>query len=473
MIMEQNRSNPRKPNSQRKQRSKTQVFKEVYLPAIILTVTAVLILVFIIGGIIRHSHKNDVDPGAASNKPSSNAMDANAAAQLAGEADRLLKSAEALAEDYDYEKALEVLDTFSGNHSDFPDLEKAYRDYTDALNALVSWPAGQVPNLSCHVLIADPSRAFNDKSLGDSYKKNFITVNEFSAILQQLYDNGYVLVSMDDLYDVTYDEDSGRDIYVEKVLKLPAGMKPIMLTETNANYYTYMVDSNGDGKEDAGGDGFAAKLAYGENGFYSEIVRADGSVSTGAYDMVPILENFIAEHPEFSYRNARAIIAFTGYDGILGYRINSGMLSAEALKLERAKAKEVTDALRATGYELACYTYQNQDYSKVDAAQIQSDLKRWKDEVSSIVGDVDTLVYAWEGDIGGDDIYSGSKFNVLYSAGFRFYIGASSAPWNQVNDLYVRHNRLMLTGENLLNHADWFKDLFDAAAVLDSSRPHK
>ena len=46
----------------------------------------------------------------------------------------------------------------------------------------------------------------------------------------------------------------------------------------------------------------------------------DGTVVTGSFDLVPLLEDFIAEHPDFSYKGARAVLAFTGYQGVLGYR---------------------------------------------------------------------------------------------------------------------------------------------------------
>ena len=33
----------------------------------------------------------------------------------------------------------------------------------------------------------------------------------------------------------------------------------------------------------------------------------DGTVSAGSYDLVPILNDFIDEHPDFSYKGAKAI----------------------------------------------------------------------------------------------------------------------------------------------------------------------
>lgn len=36
-----------------------------------------------------------------------------------------------------------------------------------------------------------------------------------------------------------------------------------------------------------------------------------------------LLDDFLDQHPDFSYRGARAIIAVTGYQGAFGYRISS------------------------------------------------------------------------------------------------------------------------------------------------------
>ena len=352
----------------------------------------------------------------------------------------------------------------------FPSLVSARKYYQNMLDTMVAWRAADVPNLSFHILIADPARAFVDKTYASSYKKNFVTTTEFAAILQQLYDNGYILVSLSDFYSSSISSTSGQQVFTETELLLPAGKKPIMITETNANYYTYMIDGNGDNKADAKGAGFACRLNW-DGKFYNELVNADGSISTGAYDLVPILEDFIAAHPDFSYRGARAIIAFSGYDGVLGYRINASYLSEAELQQERDGAAAIVQALKDAGYELACYTYGNTDYSGKDAAGIKSDLDKWAEKVTPWIGQLDILVYAKEGEIGKKDVYTGAKFNVLYNAGFRYFIAAGEAPWNQVDSLYVRHNRINVTGSNLKNHADWFAGMFDAAAVLDSARP--
>ena len=45
---------------------------------------------------------------------------------------------------------------------------------------------------------------------------------------------------------------------------------------------------------------FARRIVIGEDGKpTAEMVMEDGSISTGPYDLIPILEDFIEEHPDF------------------------------------------------------------------------------------------------------------------------------------------------------------------------------
>ena len=84
----------------------------------------------------------------------------------------------------------------------------------------------------------------------------------------------------------------------------------------------------------------------------------DGTVSTGSYDLVPLLEDFIQEHPDFSYRGARAIIAFTGYEGILGYRTASSYAQTNPnYEQDREQAAKVAQCLKDNGWELASHSW--------------------------------------------------------------------------------------------------------------------
>ena len=144
------------------------------------------------------------------------------------------------------------------------------------------------------------TRAKQDAELGGSYNKNFVTTGEFSKILNQLYTNGYVLVDFDSFIAANTDLDGNQKFMVDSIL-LPEGKKPVMLTETMVNYFEYMVDSDGDHKADAKGDGFANKLVVDGNGdIKAEYIDAAGQTLVGNYDFVPILEDFIEQHPDFS-----------------------------------------------------------------------------------------------------------------------------------------------------------------------------
>ena len=472
------------PNPRRRKKTKLQVFKEAYLPLIIVAFTFVLVVVFIIGGIRGNDSadttSNSTNPSTQPSSSTTNSTVPPETMELQAEAEALMAQAAALLPDYDYAGALAILDTFSGDMALFPELSAVYAQYQAELDSMVEWTGSQVVNLSFQLLIADPERAFQDATYSKQYRNNFITVTEFSAILQQLYDNDYILVSLSDLYESVHDESSDRDIWVAKTLLLPPGKTPVMLTETNANYYAYMVDPDKNGTPDANAAGFAYKLCYdGQEGFYNELVLADGTVVKGAYDMVPLLEAFIAKHPDFSYRDARAIIAFSGYDGVLGYRLYSSKLTPAQQLEEQAAAAAVVNALRETGYDIACFTYGNSNkgtlnYGELDPEAILADLQLWKEKITPVIGETNIFVFAKEDDIAGEESYIGNaKFNAMHNenyGNFDFFLSTGTAPWDQVDKEYVRHNRLMVTGAYLQKYPERFAELFDPAAVLDPYR---
>ena len=248
-----------------------------------------------------------------------------------------------------------------------------------------------------------------------------------------------------------------------------------MLTQTNVNYNYYLIDSDGDKIPDSKGTGIASKLLWDGQNFSCEMVTASGSTETGAFDLVPILEDFIKKHPDFSYRGARATLALTGYNGLFGYRTHPSakeLFGEIAYQQAVLDAKDVASALRNAGYRLACYTYENIPYGSSSVTQIKSDLNGWTDEVVPILGDVDVFTFAQLTDITTDPVYSGEKYELLNNSGFRYYLGfcEDGKPWVSITDNYVRQGRIMVTGSNLAHQSAWFTNLFDPSSVLDSSR---
>ncbi len=451
---------PADPNNplRRRRKSKAQIFKEVYLPPIIVCVTLILVMTFCIGSLsnILAERKFQADK-----EQSQIASSLDAEALKEQEYIRIMEEAAELAASYNYAGAITTLDTF-GDMTDYPDMSAKRAEYVNAQNQLVphSEPA-LIPNLSFHCLIVDPQRAFTDKELGGNYNRNFTTVDEFKAILNQLYANGYVLVDFDSIVSAQENVDGSKQYFPNPVY-LPADKKPIMITETMANYFEYMLDGQGDGIA----DGFASRLVVQNGKIKAEYTDASGNTSIGDYDLVPILESFIEEHPDFSYQGARATVAVTGYQGVFGYRTNTSYISSKSQTYydeQVAGAKEVVAALRDSGYTIACFTYENKPYGEMSAAQITADLTSWANQITPVVGEVDTLIFARTSSI---NDYNGTLFNVLYTSGFRYFVSNGSKPWAEVNTKYVRQNRLMVGGNAMQWHTDWFTGIFDCAAVL-------
>ena len=454
----------------RKPMSPMRKFKNEKLPLIILAVSALLIAIFIIGSASRAitaaKLNKDKDQQAQQQQQSQ-------AQLLEAEAKSLLEEAALLSAGYDYQGAIDLLNTFSGDVSKFPDISQRKSEYEMAKSQLIAHnDPSEVANLSFHVLIADPSRAFTAETYGGSYNKNFVTTDEFEAILEQLYANDYVLVDFDSFIAETATGDSTT--YESKTLYLPDGKKPIMITETYG-YLQFMVDSNEDGEPDANGGGFASRLVIDDNGeIKAEMVDANGNTVVGNYALVPILNDFIEKHPDFSYQGARAILATTGYNGVFGYRIQKSVIESEGQTYydeQVAGAKKIAEALRKEGYTIACYTYENVDYGKINSESIKTDLNKWTQEIASVIGAVDTLVYAKESDISSTGAYSGSsRYTVLADAGFRYFITSGSKPSANVAGDYVRQVRLMVTGSNMAHAATMYTNYFDAKAVLNTQR---
>ncbi len=474
-VLDKNWQNPEDPpqdaDSPRRRRRKTkaQIFKEVYLPPILACVCLILVLSFTIGALSNVIAQRRLDKQAEDARLESS-ISAEVLAQQAYEA--AAQEAEALAQGYDYKGAIAVLDSL-GDLSQNQELSTKRADYLNALNSLVEYKdTSLIPNLSFHVLIEDMAKAKQDTQYGGKYNRNFVTTAEFSKILQQLYDNGYVLVDFDSFVGEKTDLD-GKSQYEPISMMLPVDKKPVMITQTMVNYYTYMVDGDGDKDPDAKGDGFANKLVLDSNGdIRAEYINSDGQTMVGNYDLIPILEDFIKEHPDFSYRGARAIVAVTGDEGVFGYRCNTsyiGSKSREYYDEQVAGAKKIADALRSKGYTLASYTYANNNYANYNAQTIQTEMQKWNQEVVNVIGAMDVFVFAQQGNL---TDYNGSSFSVMYDNGFRYYIANATNSTNAtttINSTYVRQNRLMVTGNSMAWNPSWFTGLFNCSAVLDTA----
>ena len=419
-----------------RRKSKKQLFKETYLPFIILGVSVLLCLSFIIGSAGQSRERAEVK-----------AREERIAELMHNEAEELKSRAAALAAEYDYEGAMKTLAGYSSGLNSNQELMGLYNSYKEALSELVVWnDLSAIPNLSFRTLVTDLEKAAADPDRGSRYQKNYITVDEFTRILEQLYENGYVLVSLSDFAAPTTAEDGSVGVSMTSI-RLPEGKKPIILTSEGENYYSHTE----------GCGGFAGMLTVNETG---ELVCVDTAGNEGAFGFVPVLNAFIGEHPDFSYEGARATIALSGYDGVFGIPLS-----------EADQIGAVADKLREQGYDIACYTYADMEYADYGVAGLQEDLDKWFAEVTPVLGGTDILVYPSGGDIKGQESYSGSKYDALHGYGFRYFVGTGSGEsWGMTAAGYARHTRTIVSAVNLQQHPDWFAGLFDAATVLSAER---
>ena len=472
---EQEKTTPAPQNTRRRKRSKMQIFKEVYLPAIIVGAALIIILILIIGSIVRAFQKREAEAEQAISASIAESQEVN---RLEAEATQILLEAAEAVKHYDYDAGIEVLARFTGDWSLYPQIAERHDQYKSAKESMVLWPETQpILNLSFQILIADAQRAFNDPTgYADSYKNHYVTTEEFQKILEQLYLNDYILVDIDDCYARETD-DYGNVCFTAKPLYLPAGKKPLIITQTNVCYNLYIVDSDGDNRADKDGAGFANKLIIDENNnLAASIFTETGEVESGAYDLVPILEAFIETHPDFTYKGARAILALTGFDGILGYRTDPDgkrYLTEDEYNKEVSDAQKVYTALKNCGYDFACYTYRNKGYGDFTLEEIQSDIAQWKDEVVPLIGDTDLFVFAQLSDIADNKLpYDNEKYTFLKEQGFNLYSGfcLDGVQWQSNNSDHVRMGRILVTAANLKNNPEWFTGILDPNYVLTANR---
>ena len=392
---------------------------------------------------------------------------------LSEEDKTLYRQAKYAAKQYDYDKAISMLQN-SETYQTSEKFQHAVKVYQKKKESCVSWPLDQVTHVFYHTLIKDTGKAFDGDYKSGDYDQVMTTIDEFNQITQSMYDKGYVMVS---IYDMATADENGN-MNAGEIL-LPPGKVPFVLSQDDVCYYHYMD-----------GDGFATKLIVDEEGkIRNEYVEDDGSISVGDYDMVPLIDRFVEEHPDFSYRGAKGIVALTGYNGILGYRTDSSYetrpddLDADKVKwldehpdfnlnTERENAARVAQAMKDEGWLFASHTWGHQNVSQISLERLQADTQKFKENVDPLIGGTDIIIFAFGADLTSVEDYSGEKFEYLKSQGYNYYCNVDSSQYFvQIRSNYFRQGRRNLDGYRMYYNPELLSDLFDAQSVFDSSRP--
>ena len=393
-----------------------------------------------------------------------------------GSLDALLADASLLAAGYDYDRAITLLT--ESPYASSPEAAEAISEYENTKSTLVRIDPTLVTHVFFHTLIMDTSKAFDGDRKEKGYNQVMTTKEEFMKILQSMYDRGFVLVRLHDIAYETTDE-NGSPHFTQGDIMLPPGKQPFVMSQDDVCYYEYME-----------GDGFASRMIVGEDGKPTcEMKMDDGSVTVGSYDLVPLLDDFIEEHPDFSYKGARAVIAFTGYNGILGYRTAPSYNTEEYksqhpefdYEKEREDAANVAACLKENGYELASHSWGHRNMGEISMDNFRTDTDKWEAEVETLTGPCDIILFPFGSDIGDWRPYdTGSeRFQYLYNKGFRYFCNVdSSRYWVQIGDTYMRQGRRNLDGYRMYYDlpesgvgGDHLSDLFDVNEVFDRRRP--
>lgn len=391
--------------------------------------------------------------------------------------DGLLAQAERMAVQYDYDGAITLLQSsadFGGNAQ----MQEAVEEYEAAKEELVEFPLDQITHVFYHTLVYDTSKAFDGDEDEGGYNQVMTTVDEFNKITQSMYEKGYVMVSLHDMCTVNEDGTVSRG----KIM-LPPDKKAFVLSQDDVSYYHYMD-----------GDGMATRLILDENGqVKNEYREDDGSISVGDYDLVPLIDRFVEEHPDFSYHGHKGVIALTGYNGVLGYRTDIAYKTREnldelqekffeehpdfdgkAYKKEVKQAKKVANAMKENGWEFASHTWGHLNVTEASLERLQTDTEKWMNYVKPIVGDTNIVIFAFGADLGDWQPYTtdNPKFVYMKSVGFDIFCNVDSAQyWVQFGDTYMRQGRRNLDGYRMYYNPEMLEDLFDATEIFDPARP--
>ncbi|MDO4522134.1 MAG: hypothetical protein Q4B57_03185, partial [Eubacteriales bacterium] len=348
-----------------------------------------------------------------------------------------------LAASYDYSAALEELAKIEPDYQDDERVISAKIEFQRLQGLMVNYK-GDIPHLSFKTLVVDPGLAYDDDDMGVYFNYWTLTTTEFERILESLYERNYILMNIEDVV-VEVENEDGTTSFALNNPAVPRGKTPMIFSFAEANYYDSQKNN-----------GFSNRMVLDEDGSVQNEYRdAEGNTSVGAYDIVPILDEFVEKHPDFSLRGAKGIISVTGYQGVFGYGIETGA----------TQIREIADALKANGWRIACHGYSNSALdSELDNEEFVEDIETWEEKVGSLVGNTNLLIYPYGEDLAPEY----GKHTWLLEQGFQYFFSIwTTADWLEVNPTFIRQSRRTLDGYDLYLYKEELKDFFDVDQILE------
>ena len=363
-----------------------------------------------------------------------------------------LDHASELAAGYWYDEAIEYLEGLERDELTSDRIDEAITSCKNARSNMKVYD-GKVAHICFPGLVEDTDRAFDGDDMAYTYSGSMLTCNEVRSILQQLYDNGYVLVDIHSVAALETDERGITTMEMQK-LKLPAGKKPVILSQDNLNYSM--------GKPS---DGIASRLVLDNGKVKALYTDPDGHDLKGDYDFIPILDTFIEEHPDFAYQGARGIVSVSASEGVFGYILDNPLVGSAQENME--SVRQIASALRDEGWSIACAGFDHSYMNEMTTDQIREDIEKWQELAGEYVGKTDIIFYPY----GAEVTYPSEQLDVLLDNGLLYLCGLwGDTDFMELGEGYLRQTRRFVDGYTLLNAASYFTGIFDAVEARDSGR---
>jgi len=372
--------------------------------------------------------------------------------ELSARREIILEEGRLLLRGYFYEEALELLnaDESLTNH-ETQDLES---EVITQMNSLIRYD-GDLKHIFFHSLILYPENLFpNLNTPTGGYNEGFIYQSELIRLLPQLLERGYVLYNINDIFSKNENgEMKKNDIY------LPPGKMPLVISMDDPSYHYNKTTPNK--------YGFANRVVFDEFGeIATEVPTPSGEILiTYDGDVHVVIDSFVKEHPEFSFRGHKGAIASTGYMGIFGYDLDD--LKDDEIRQE---VIAICDKFKENGWIFAnhSYTHNRRGFWGPDSNpnNIRYDVRRWKEFIEPIVGQTNLFIAPF------GYLLRGEGMQVILDNGYDIYC---TVDFNQPHTVHSTHavmGRIEIGGYSLARYTNTLnRDFFDVASVKDSHRP--
>ncbi|MDO5015714.1 MAG: hypothetical protein Q4E09_01690 [Eubacteriales bacterium] len=345
-------------------------------------------------------------------------------------------------------------------HEVFPDREELTSRLVESeglLPASIEEWDDDVLCLSIRPLVVRPELAF-DRGEDPTYAQTaLISQTEFLRILDNLYKDGYVLISPRQFYP-----------WPERrfTIRVPSGKKPLILIFDRWQYSVLNQVC-----------GTTSKLYLDDEG---ELLAEAGDDQGRDLDAIPILEDFLEQHPDFAFDGAKAVLALNVDESLFGFTVSDEevaeskaawarvgqlypTLTSEEMSDHRERVADLLAYLQRHGWDFASAGYMGHDTASLDLTDLEEEVGAWSSLLNTWL--TEARVFAFPN---GSHVYNQSdSLDLILSRGFNIFFGQGPKPYRFMDRRFLHFDSLAVNGNTLTYPGSYLSDLFDSDAILD------